>query len=672
MNEKASPTLSIILLLAVSILACTQSAFAREFYPPSQKISGEILEHRQVKQKLKGLPALQQTEQKSKLDFAANHLDAEECALYVNEELTEKEMRALAEQGILVNPDIYIGPVPDKHPYGFYLATVDYNSLDMVQADDRIVMLASTERLSYPTNNTGGKLINSDDVHNGNGVTAMNGAGVKIAIADSGLDVGHGDLPTPVEAYDMTDGTNTATWGADVSNHATGHGTHVTGTVLGRGTRSSGNTGNGGGAYVGSAPGASLYFYKIGNDTNGASSGTDEIEAMNRAADVRCDIFTMSYGGFGNFMDGSCATCQTIDSIVGSGVTVFISAGNSADDNAHYSVSVPPTEESQPFYFTIDNASGTAAYTDQQRLRVIWRDDDPEDAQMLLFCQNLSALEDLTGGSSGGSVRGAEGATYNLVPFVPAGTTKVYGFVLTNPALTGSTPLVHVYRTRGTGTFNDPDTSYTVTDPAVADEAIAVGAWCHREDWTNFQGNGYTYDSLTQGEVTGFSSRGPRIDGVTKPTICAPGAMTISLRDSDVGCHDPMRVDNDGANLNGSGPAEYAADMGTSMACPMAAGAAALLLEANSSLTPSRIRWKLQSSASKSGTPNNDVGYGLIDILAAIRRLVGDFNNDNDVDDEDLYTLLYSYGATTPEVDLNHDNQVNSEDVFEFAGQWGQ
>jgi hypothetical protein len=59
---------------------------------------------------------------------------------------------------------------------------------------------------------------------------------------------------------------------------------------------------------------------------------------------------------------------------------------------------------------------------------------------------------------------------------------------------------------------------------------------------------------------------------------------------------------------------------GTSMACPIAAGAGALLLDKLSSVTPSQIYNAIQNSASTSGTgtvPNNTWGYGKLDVLAA-------------------------------------------------------
>jgi hypothetical protein len=223
--------------------------------------------------------------------------------------------------------------------------------------------------------------------------------------------------------------------------------------------------------------------------------------------------------------------------------------------------------------------------------------------------------------ASSSSARGTESRQYRLTPNIATGLSKTYFFRLQNTASSGSTPLVHCYQTSGIGTFNNPDPSYTVGHPAVADSAIAVGAWTQRKYWTNYKGSRYEYVSgETVGTLASFSSLGPRIDGARKPDIVAPGGATISARDSVAGlaADDALIIDNDGATLDGSGPANYYVMQGTSMASPLAAGVAALVLEKTPAATPSQVRAVLTTTASMATAPNNSVGYGLIDALAAV------------------------------------------------------
>src|SRR3990167_3512892 len=80
-----------------------------------------------------------------------------------------------------------------------------------------------------------------------------------------------------------------------------------------------------------------------------------------------------------------------------------------------------------------------------------------------------------------------------------------------------------------------------------------------------------------------------------------PGDRIISARDKIItlpGSDDDYVIDNDGVN-DGLGPADYLLLRGTSMACPIAAGASALLMQANPSLkeNPSYIRNALFQTA---------------------------------------------------------------------------
>ena len=118
----------------------------------------------------------------------------------------------------------------------------------------------------------------------------------------------------------------------------------------------------------------------------------------------------------------------------------------------------------------------------------------------------------------------------------------------------------------------------SITPPADAVGALAVGAV-----------------SIPDGVIEPYSSRGPTDDGRVKPDLVAP----------------------DGVSTSSFGSLAF---YGTSASTPHVAGAAALLLSANASLTLNELRRILESTASDKGAPGKDsvYGMGLVDAYKAL------------------------------------------------------
>ena len=112
--------------------------------------------------------------------------------------------------------------------------------------------------------------------------------------------------------------------------------------------------------------------------------------------------------------------------------------------------------------------------------------------------------------------------------------------------------------------------------------------------------------------IASFSSRGPTRDGRIKPDITAPGKDIISCKAAGI--------------MNEKAIDKYYIKMsGTSMACPMVSGSIALLVQMDSGLTPQKAKDILEKTAKPEGgkCPNNDYGYGRIDVKAAIDLMNG-------------------------------------------------
>jgi serine protease AprX len=123
----------------------------------------------------------------------------------------------------------------------------------------------------------------------------------------------------------------------------------------------------------------------------------------------------------------------------------------------------------------------------------------------------------------------------------------------------------------------------TIGAPADGDSVLAVGA------------------VYSDGSRTYFSSVGPTADGRIKPDVMAMG--------SGVCVADPY------------GPTSYTYADGTSFSCPLTAGAAALLWQMAPNASNMEIYNALKMSANNAQNPNNEYGWGILDIYAAYEYL---------------------------------------------------
>ncbi|HEV2780456.1 MAG TPA: S8 family serine peptidase [Actinophytocola sp.] len=130
----------------------------------------------------------------------------------------------------------------------------------------------------------------------------------------------------------------------------------------------------------------------------------------------------------------------------------------------------------------------------------------------------------------------------------------------------------------------------TVSSPASADAALAVGA-VDKQD-----------------AIAGFSGRGPRVrDAALKPEIVAPGVEITAARSRFSGL--------------GKKGDRYVALGGTSMATPHVAGAAAILAQQHPDWTGPRLKAALMSSAKTlADTGTYAQGAGRVDVATAITQ----------------------------------------------------
>lgn len=123
----------------------------------------------------------------------------------------------------------------------------------------------------------------------------------------------------------------------------------------------------------------------------------------------------------------------------------------------------------------------------------------------------------------------------------------------------------------------------TLGAPADGDSVITVGA------------------VTSSGNRSSFSSVGPTFDGRIKPDLMAMGSGVYVARSSS--------------------STSYGTASGTSFSCPLLAGACALMLSVDPTLTPMEVLDLFRQTATQSENPDNLMGWGIINTFNAIQLI---------------------------------------------------
>lgn len=166
------------------------------------------------------------------------------------------------------------------------------------------------------------------------------GKGLKVGVIDTGVDYLHPDLKDAYKGgYDSFEQDNDPYEEPPVeingtSYAGTSHGTHVSGTIVGRGTNSTSELVQKGVAYE-----ADLYVYKVlgRNIETGRASGSSAqvIDGIEHAVKDGMDVINLSLGSDSN-KDPNSPDAVAINNAVLSGVTAVIANGNAADSGPYY------------------------------------------------------------------------------------------------------------------------------------------------------------------------------------------------------------------------------------------------------------------------------------------------------------------------------------------------
>jgi minor extracellular serine protease Vpr len=411
----------------------------------------------------------------------------------------------------------------------------------------------------------------------------LTGAGVRVAVMDTGIDVDHPDLGgcfgpgCRVEVgYDLvgdaynndstSPGYNPVPTPDSNPDDCGGHGSHVAGIVGANGT------------VKGVAPGVTFGAYRVFGCA-GSTSSDIMIAAMERILADGADVLNMSIGSA--FQWPQYPTAVAADRLVRKGIVVVASAGNNGA-NGLFATGAPALGEKVISVASVDNA-----FVRARALTVT------PDNKVIPFLQATAAgaapaagtfpltrtgtatsaadaCNPLPAGSLAGQVvlirRGTCGFNIKAIVAQNAGAAGV--IIYNNVA--GNIQNITVV---GPPNVTIPVVSVSADSGVLLDSRIAAGPVSMT--WTGdvaYAPNATAYTS------SGFSSYGlsPTLD--IKPDITAPGGAIYSTYPLEKG--------------------GYLVNNGTSMASPHVAGTVALLLEARPNTPPAAVRTILQNNAS--------------------------------------------------------------------------
>lgn len=170
-------------------------------------------------------------------------------------------------------------------------------------------------------------------------------------------------------------------------------------------------------------------------------------------------------------------------------------------------------------------------------------------------------------------------------------------------------------------TFVEP--GGTIWDLATSKNNICPNSYILRRQWTDIDGISRSYigDENGVGSLWTGSGVGPTQDGRFGIDVSVPGNVNFGAyaEDSFFARIRGNRID--------AGTATYGTLAAVSGASPVLTGVVSLMLEADPTLSAPAIKAILQETARTDGftgaVPNNEWGYGKLDVYAAIRRILG-------------------------------------------------
>lgn len=204
---------------------------------------------------------------------------------------------------------------------------------------------------------------------------------------------------------------------------------------------------------------------------------------------------------------------------------------------------------------------------------------------------------------------------------------------------------------------------YGIGEPTCADDCISVAS--HSASYLHSNGV-----NVLGGARSGFSSIGPRNDGVLKPEISAPGSSVLSAISSftDDTYSEAASVTFQGRDY------PFARFSGTSMSSPAVAGICALIWEVNPYLSPRQVKQIIIETARQDNhtgviPPQGSTqwGYGKVNAMAAVRATLSFVGLEEVVTGHENDWKVFPNPATTT-LSVEGFDQMDQVQLFDVSG----
>ncbi|MGN0213667.1 MAG: S8 family peptidase [Muribaculaceae bacterium] len=194
--------------------------------------------------------------------------------------------------------------------------------------------------------------------------------------------------------------------------------------------------------------------------------------------------------------------------------------------------------------------------------------------------------------------------------------------------------------------YGTPDGN--ISDLVTGEGVVSVGAYCSCNS-VNTYGGTVDYNGSELGDIAFFSSYGKDMNGVSRPTVTAPGYVVVSCMNrfdsgSTATTDKSLLEDIDGSTYS------WGTMYGTSQSAPVVTGTIALWLEANGQLTPDEVMHLLEESSTRddfviNGNPDK-WGYGKLNALKGL-HLIEDSSIGNVAETSRLWNFVANDGSFT-------------------------